>query len=126
MAIFSTFCKFTAQNKCAYQIQHTKIFKIANFQPILNFVSCCVIIRFMAKVIHQKFRDSHKTPLGVSSKNTSSYITLDKNMSPPQIPFKLHSFFFIRTMVLNEKTLKFPKKLRTQHSQKKSMVLISG
>ena len=26
--------------------------------------------------------------------------------------------FFIRTMVLNEKTLKFPKKLRTQHSQK--------
>ena len=90
----------------------------------------------MAKVIHQKFRDdplkkskgpetAHKTPIRVSSKNTSSYITLDKNMSPPQIPFKLHSFF-IRTMVLNEKTLKFPKKLRTQHSQKKSMVLISG
>ena len=43
-AIFSTFCKFTAQNKCAYQIQHTKIFKIANFQPILNFVLCCVIL----------------------------------------------------------------------------------
>ena len=37
-AIFSTFCKFTAQNKCAYQIQHTKIFKISNFQPSLNLV----------------------------------------------------------------------------------------
>ena len=42
-AIFSTFSKFTAQNKCAYQIQHTKIFKIANLQPSLNLVLCCVI-----------------------------------------------------------------------------------
>ena len=30
----------------------------------------------------------------------------------------VYTHFFIRTMVLNEKTLKFPKKLRTQHSQK--------
>ena len=38
---------------------------------------------------------------------------------------KYTQFFFIRTMVLNEKTLKFPKKIRTQHS-KKIDGLISG
>ena len=62
----------------------------------------------MAKVIVQKFRDdplkkskgpetAHKTPIRVSSKNTSSYITLDKNMSPPQIPFKLQPLVSIYT-----------------------------
>ena len=42
-AVFSTFCMFTEQNKCAYQNQHTKIFQIANFQLSLNLVLCCVI-----------------------------------------------------------------------------------
>ena len=43
-----------------------------------------------------------------------SYLGLDT-------PLLLSSYthFFIRTMVLNEKTLKFPKNLRTQHSPKK-------
>ena len=32
-AISSSCREFTAPNKCAYQIQHTTIFKIVNFQP---------------------------------------------------------------------------------------------
>ena len=31
----------------------------------------------------------------------------------------VHSFFFIRTMVLNEKTLKFPKKIKNPALSKK-------
>ena len=44
--IFYQFSKFTAQNKCAYQIQHTKIFKIANFQPSLISwpLFCCAVL----------------------------------------------------------------------------------
>ena len=42
---FITFYKFMEQNKCAYQIQHTKIFEIANFQyNQLTFVLLCCVI----------------------------------------------------------------------------------